>query len=396
MKVAIGHSEDFDSKDAVDEALDACAAMLGDLTPQAGLLYAAIDHDFQLILDRVMARYPGLDLVGCTTGGELSSSGGFAEDSLALMLFHSDAVRFGIGLGEGVGADPAGASRRAAAQAMAGLDAPVRLCIATPEGLGVEMTSILAALSEALGADVPVCGGLAADQLRFEQTFQFFRGSVHTDAIPVMLFAGPLSVATGIASGWQPIGKEHRVTQAEGNVVYTIDGEPPSRLWAHYFGDQAIHTITPHLGIAVYPERETGVDNPETGDEAGPFFMSAPARFREDGSMEVLNQIPSGAALRFADALRDDIIDGAAASIAQACRAYAGTRPDAALAFSCAARHLNLGTRVTEEAGLLRERLGDALPWIGFYTNGEFCPLPGSPRAQAHGGTFVTVLLGEG
>ncbi|GEM_PF-5821699 len=95
--------------------------------------------------------------------------------------------------------------------------------------------------------------------------------------------------------------------------------------------------------------------------------------------MEVLDHTPSGATIRFADALRNEILDGAAASIAQACAGYPGEHPDAALAFSCAGRRLNPGTRVTAEAGLLRERLGDALPRIGFYSNGEFCPLPDSP-----------------
>ena len=53
-------------------------ARLGGSTPQAGFLYAAIDHDFPVLLERVEARYPGLELIGCTTDGELSSSHGGA------------------------------------------------------------------------------------------------------------------------------------------------------------------------------------------------------------------------------------------------------------------------------------------------------------------------------
>ncbi|WP_456429734.1 FIST signal transduction protein [Rhodocaloribacter sp.] len=396
MNVAIGHSEDLDSKDAIDEALDACADRLGDRIPQAGLLYAAIDHDFPLILDRVAARYPGLDLIGCTTDGELSSTGGFAEDSLALMLFHSETVRFGIGLGEDVRADPAAASRRAVAQASKGLDAPVRLCITNPAGLGVDLATILATLSEALDGDVPVCGGLAGDQERFERTYQFFRGTVHTDAIPVLLFAGPLQVSTGVNSGWTPLGAWHRVTRAEGSVVYTINDQPAADFWKRYWGDL---NFSPSHMFAVFPDKkpENHRENPPVESAYGQenYYMCTPAGFREDKSMLVLNPIPSGAFVRFADATRNQVVAGAASSVAQARAGYPGDRPDAALIFSCAGRRSLLGTRITEESRVLREELGEGLSWIGFYTYGELCPFPDAPAQHSHNSTFVTILIGE-
>jgi hypothetical protein len=36
------------------------------------------------------------------------------------------------------------------------------------------------------------------------------------------------------------------------------------------------------------------------------------------------------------------------------------------------------------------------VPLIGFYSNGEVCPLAGQREARLHNCTFVTVLLGEG
>ena len=45
MIVATGRSEDLESADAIEEALDACAETLGGKTPGAGLLFAGITHD---------------------------------------------------------------------------------------------------------------------------------------------------------------------------------------------------------------------------------------------------------------------------------------------------------------------------------------------------------------
>jgi hypothetical protein len=384
MIATIGHSEDPDSADAINEALDQCTATLSGKTPQAGLLYAGIDHDHQALLDGVEARYPGLQLIGGTTHGELSSEG-FAEDSVVLMLFHSDRVEFGAGVGEGVRADPEGAARRAAVRAKDGLTQPVRLGLTVPEGLGLDMRAVTDTLTSELGAAASVCGGLAGDQVRFEQTYQFCNGRLYSDAVPVLLLAGPIRVATGVASGWVPMGEEHRLTQTEGQMIIEIDGEPVRDVWDRYFGSFEIRGSRNQF--AIYPD---GAE----GDALREFYLCAPSHFQEDGSLVTLNPVIEGARIRFADATRDQVLAAAGTSAASARASYVGT-PDAALVFSCAGRHAWLGTQVGREIGLLQKHVGAKVPTIGFYTYGEICPLPGSPTPYTHGTTFVTVLIGE-
>jgi hypothetical protein len=386
MIVVVGHSHDLDSADAIAEALDACAEALGRKTPQAGLLFAGIDHDHQALLDGIDARYPGVQLIGCTTHGELSSDC-ITEDSVVLMLFHSERVQFRVGVAEQARADPDGAAQRALAAARDGLAEPVRLGILLPEGLGVDSDKLLSAVSAELGADVPVCGGMAGDQTRFEKTYQFCNVQVYTDAVPVLLLAGPLHVATGVASGWEPMGRDHVATRVDGLVIHEIDGRPPRDVWTDYFG--TFDATGNRNFFAVYPDAASGADR---SDE---FYIAAPSHFQEDGSMVTLNPALHGARIRFAMATRDQILSGASTSSERARAAYGARTPDAALVFSCAGRHLALGTRVGKELGLLRRHVGEAVPAIGFYTYGEICPLPASPRPYTHGGTFVTVLIGE-
>lgn len=384
MIVATGHIEDLDSTDAIEEALEACVERLGDRTPRAGLLFAGIDHDHQVLVDAVEARYPGLPLIGGTGHGELSSEG-FAEDSVALMLLHSERVEFGTGVGEGVRADPEGAARGAAAQAKKGLTQPVRLGLTTPEGLGLDVKAVIDTIHAELGPDVPVCGGLAGDQVRFEQTYQFCNGRVYSDAVPVLVMAGPLRVATGVASGWVPIGDEHRLTKTEGQTIFEIDGEPVREVWDRYFGSFDLRGS--RNMFVLYPDGSEG-------DASREFYVCAASHFQEDGSMVTLNPVIQGARIRFADATRDQVLDAAGSSAESARARYEGT-PDAAFVFSCAARHAWLGTQVGRELGLLKEHVGADVPTLGFYTYGEICPLRGSATPYTHGSTFVTVLVGE-
>ena len=384
MIAALGHSEDLDSASALAEVLDRCAEQLGGKTPQAGLLFTGIDHDYQMVLDGIDARYPGVQLVGCTTHGELSS-GGFAEDSVVLMLFQSDHVEFGVGIGEDVFGDPAHAALTAVRMAQENLSKPVRLGITVPEGLGIDMKTVVDVIHDEIGPNAPLCGGLAGDQVRFEQTFQFCNGKVYSGAVPVLLFAGPLQAATGVASGWIPLGDEHRLTKVDGQAIVEIDGQPVRDIWMTYFGSFELRGSRNQF--AIYPD---GAD----GRESQEFYLCAPSHFLDDGSLITLNPVIPGARIRFSDATRDQVLDGARVSVENASARFAG-KPDAALVFSCAGRHALLGTRVSQEVGLLTDRIGADVPSIGFYTYGEICPLPDSPTPYAHGTTFVTVLIGE-
>lgn len=391
MVVVLGHSEELDSTDAIAEVLQQCTASLNGQVPQAGLLYAGIDHDFQVLLDGIEDQFPGIQLIGCTTHGEISSAG-FAEDSVVLMVLHGEQVQCRAGVGQGARTDPKGAAQRAVEAALDGLTAPVRLCLTHPEGLGIDADALLSTLCATLGPDVPVCGGMAGDQVRFEQTYQFCNGAVYTDAVPVLCLAGPLDVSTGVQSGWVPLGKSYRVTRVKGAVVSEIEGEPPRDFWMRYLG--SFDLTGTRSFFAVYPGG-TSVNDPTASEETRDYYPCAPSHFQEDGSMVTLNPVLPGSHIRFADATRDQVLAGAGASMAHARTTYPGTAPDVALVFSCAGRHALLGTRVGLESSQLREHIGAEVPTIGFYTYGEICPLPASPEPVTHGGTFVTVLIGE-
>lgn len=87
LKVAVGHSEDVDAKDAVLEVLEQCQETLNGLVPQAGILYSAMAFDYPVVLEHIMTVYPELELIGCTTDGEISSKLGCIEDSITLIFF---------------------------------------------------------------------------------------------------------------------------------------------------------------------------------------------------------------------------------------------------------------------------------------------------------------------
>ncbi|KPQ35520.1 MAG: hypothetical protein HLUCCA11_09730 [Phormidesmis priestleyi Ana] len=385
LKVVVGHSEDPESQYAVEEVLDHCRKDLCGLKPQAGILFAAIDFDYSLILDHINQAFPGIDLIGCTTDGEMSSILGFQQDSLALMLFSSDTVKISAGVGLGAKENPTLAAQQAVHQAT-GSDASPKVCIALPasyisDGSTTSGGEILKGLELALGNHVPILGGTAGDQYRFKSTVQFFRTEVLTNSIPILLFSGDIQVSYGTACGWTPIGQKGIVTRSKGTALYEIDGKPALEFYQRYLGDRPPTAETP---LAVYD------------GQSDLYYMRVPNTYDADsGQINFLGDIPQQSIIQLTDINRDEIVSAAEQSFTTALARYPGTAsPEAVLLFSCCCRRWLLGSRAKEEYQLVRNALSSSVPICGFYTYGEFAPLEPEGTTHYHQETFVTLLLG--
>ncbi len=392
FKAYVGHSNDPDSKFAVEEVLQQCLDALAGAVPQAGVLFAAFDFDHPLILDRIQTTFPGIELIGSTSNGEMSSVMGFQEDSLTLLLFCADRLEIRAGLGRGASKNIAVAVDEAIATATAKLSSPPQLCLTFPDGLTVSGVSMLEALKQGLGADVPIVGGIAADNYTFEQTYQFFQGEVTSDAVPILLFSGDLLYSYGVASGWQPIGKQSQVTKSEGNVVYEIDGQRALDFYEYYLG---IDWFTNGYAIHALAIFEADLTN---------FYLRAPVKYdRASGSITFFSDIPVGAIVQSTTAVRQDILQATATSLQSALAGYPGQSPALALFVSCAARRRILGTQAKAEIEIIQANLPNNLPYCGLYAYGEISPLVGTTsdrdsqdkETQFHNQTFVTLLLGD-
>ncbi|MGL5080240.1 MAG: FIST signal transduction protein [Microcoleaceae cyanobacterium] len=379
LKSTVGHSNDPDSRAAIAEILEQCVCDLAGVPPKAGILLAASSFDHALILHRICEVFPDIDLIGGTTDGEMSSVLGFEQDSLMLMLFCSDTITFSAGIGNDVSKDVIAATQSAVQQASVAHQEPIKFCITLPESLTTSGVLILDSLRQALGQHIPIFGGLTADP---RQTYQFFRTEVYNDAVPILLFSGPVLFSHGIASGWHPLGKPGTVTKAEKNIVYEIDGQPALEFYHRYLG-----TVPPSLE---YPLAVFDADSDSR-------YMRAPSGLYDPtvGSITFFGDIPVQSVVQITETTYDEILSASKLSTEQALENYPGQAPAAALLFSCVARRQILGSRACEEYELIQSCLTQNLPCFGFYSNGEIAPLEQQGLTHFHNETFITLLLGE-
>jgi hypothetical protein len=386
LKMAVGQTEELDGQIAAIEILKQCSEALAGAEPQAALLLASHDLDIDEFLAAVAREYPGLDLIGCTTLGPMSSVSAFVEGSTTLTLFASDVLDFTIGLGTHVAAGVRDAARQAVESAAARTDKDPALVIVTPSIEGIDPSLVTSEVAQVLGPDVPLFGGGAAPDFPMTTPWlggvQFYDDQVLTDSLPVLLVSGPLKVSIGVAHGWNPVGSTAVVTRSVDSRVYELDGEPILDFYRHYLGIDKEPAVANPLAIL----------DPETGR----YYLRAPMEYNdEDGSATSFGSIPQGSTVQLTMASIEQILGGTDTSVADALAGFPGTAmPEGALIASCAVRSFLLGSHTSAEIERIRTALGQDVPVAGFYAFGEIAPLDRDSAPRFHNETCVTVLIG--
>lgn len=382
IKAAMGQAEGIETLQTVNSVFARCEYQLQDIRPQAGIVFAATHFDHQLMLNQIHKRYPDLDLIGCTTSGEFSSNWGLSDDSISLMLFYSDDVEMKAGVGRNISIDPAAAAKSAVKQACEKLSRPPAIALTLPEAYTEESAPIMEMLHTELGSACPVFGGAAGTIWSESQTiYQFHDNEILEDALPILIFAGPLEYSYSIANSWRPIGGRATIVESSGREVKKIGSYTAVDFYQHYLGSHG--EPAREFTLAVYEK------------DSDRFYLRAPVDYHPDGSITFSESIPQGATVQLTEAVRDVIIEDTKASTARMLQATPDLQPAFALAFSCAFRKDMLGTRAEEELRILQDNLPRHLPINGFYSYGEIAPLARGRQSYLHGATLVTLLVGQ-
>lgn len=358
MRVKVAHSEDPSTGHAVREVLD---VLEPEGRPAALLVFAAMLYEHDALLAGLLDALGDVPLIGCSTDGELSSAGGFDEDSVVVVAFYEVQARVGAGRPLSSTLD------LAVSEALSGVEG-AGLAVVFPPGVALSGTLMVEQLERRCPEGVTIVGATAADQWTFRCSLQFCGREVAEDLLPV-LWLGGVTTDLGIAAGWEPVGPAGVVTDASHNLVRTIDGVPALSFFRRHFGDQ--HEPAPEFPLAMGQELRS------------PLSYDA-----KTGSVTFAASIPVGAEVRIAVADTAGIIEGSRASVTTAL-AHADA-PELLLFFSCAARKHVLGTRTPLEEGAIRE-LSSNIPFAGFYGYGEFVVQRG--RAEFFNETLVTVAI---
>ena len=196
-------------------------------------------------------------------------------------------------------------------------------------------------------------------------------------------------IGHGSAGGWDVFGPRRRITRAEGNVLFELDGKPALDLYKAYLGPEESQNLP---GSALlFPLRIADPKRPDTS------VVRTILRVDHDtGSMTFAGDMPRGWS---AQLMRGSIsrlcASAAEATHRAAAAADSSAGASAAILVSCIGRRLLLGQRIDEEIEAAETGLAQGCVPIGFYSYGEISPHKESGFCQLHNQTMTVTVVSE-
>jgi hypothetical protein len=356
-------------------------------TPNACWLFCAPLGGMEELMKGVCEGAATDQIIGCTTSGEISTSG-LSINSAVLGGIASSSIAFEIITVQGLEKDSVATGRRLA-ESFSGIP---RLLQIFSDGLTGNGCGILRGISDILGNHVPVTGAAAGDNGNFKKTLQFGCGRIFSDAVCGIAFYGDFGLGVSARSGWSPIGLPKQVTRAIGKVVYELNGEPALDVYERFLGLHA--EKLPAIGVE-YPLGF--MKHSRGGEQEAHFVLRASMSVdHQERSIRFAGEIPEGAMVNLTCGDKTSILEAAGMAAREARSAIGITTPEVIFCFSCMARRIVLGSRTAEEIARIRAEFGPEIPIVGFYSYGEFCPVAGPEAINClHNESITLSVLGS-
>lgn len=277
-------------------------------------------------------------VIGCSTCGEILFSDnhqGVYQNSMVASLVEIDTNYFKTELFEGNNLSSYELGQKAGAWGMDCFSRPSFILMIG--GLSANGQEIVEGILNIVGNDTVIFGGLAGDDSAFKDTFVFNSNQILNNGISVIAFDASKIEITGIASsGWVGIGSDKLVTNAKGNIVYTIDDMT------------ALDVYLQNLNIHENELPEIGVEYPLLIKRDGKEVLRAVVGInKEDRSLIFAGTVPKGSFVSFSTSPGFEVVEHTKNEIHK----FYQSNPDFDLLilFSCMARHLALGPVISEE-----------------------------------------------
>lgn len=254
------------------------------------------------------------------------------------------------------------------------------------DGSNVNGSELIAALNEKTKNKIPISGGLAGDEARFEKTLVGLnQNPLPGNIIGIGFYGESIKIGHGTMGGWEGFGPEREVTESEYNVLYRIGDKAALDIYKEYLGKYAVElpgaALLFPLSIRVKEEDQPVVRTILSIDE-------------EKKSMTFAGDMPQGALVRFMKANLDRVIDASAEAAKNSIIDFEDP-PELAILVSCVGRKLVMGQRTDEEVEAVREIFGNETVITGFYSYGEMSPHNPNARCELHNQTMTITTFSE-
>ncbi len=384
-KVGVGESKRTDSFEAGSEAARIALNRAGIDKCNFVFLHATAGYNQPELLMGVRSITGDTPLSGCSGEGIITQAGPEGEviftqagtkkgiDAAGVMVISSDEIKFVNYAGKDLKYDSKKAGEKIGRKIVKDNIEKPRVLMMYLDGLTVNVKEFFHGIDTVVQKPLVFCGGLAADDFTYSNTYQYHNDHVLSDAASCVLISGDAKIELGVSHGCYPIGLEKTITKRKSNTVYEINHEPIWSFFKQYLDpdmeefNNEVNTFI-GLGEILSQDLTTEYDN---------HIIRSPVSQNPDGSLNFATEIDEGTHVHLIR--RDaDKISMNAKKVAERIKARLGDKkPIAVLHIDCSGRgKMFFGNDVKEKGiNVIQNVLGKDIPWLGFYSYGEISPI---------------------
>ncbi|KAA3638419.1 MAG: hypothetical protein DWQ02_05165 [Bacteroidetes bacterium] len=350
--------------------------------PTLAIVFSSINQDIAAI-QAIFSHYE-IDLLGCTTAGEIVDDGLY-EESIAVLLFDINKDYFRVIQKPYEYPDVEKVASEIGKESKELFDKPGLIVLTS--GLAINAEKMISGFRKALQGNVPIYGGLAGDDLRMHETYVFSAKDLSKKGICSLIIDTEKISINGLAtSGWEAVGIENTVTEAQGNKVLGINGEKAFTVFSRYFGfsldgdsDQD-KLITLQTNYPFQFIREEGYKVLRS-----PLLVDI-----DEGSITIAGSVKKGDKFKFSYSPGFEVIEKTINEFGSFKNKI--EEADGIILFSCKGRHGAFGPLLEKEIKGIHHFWKK--PLIGFLSYGEIGDL-GNGICEFHNETCSLVILKE-
>ena len=372
-------SKNMDAEEAAHKLYDDAVDDLGKHDADLGILLSSTNFDVDELVSQLGEKMFETvdDWVGGTTSGEIFNS----ESTLGgavLVLLDLDDTKIDVSISRNVHEEPKDSGKKAVNGAtddefhesdknkliftiMSGL---------TLEEPGVEF-KVLKGISDEIGSGVPVVGGSAGDDGKFEENYQIFNGGVYKNSVITVSFLSDMEIITGKEHGFNNKVESGVISSTEGRVIQEINGTPADEFYADAIGieKEKLHeTFEAPTGAELSKAMKFALEYGLAEElSTGELRLMTPVQATEDGGLFMTVEVEESSLIHIVEGDEDSLVNAGK-------EAFINRDEDLEPIFSmvadCTCRNMALSEEsLSKETSRLHEFLD--CPVAGFYSYGE-------------------------
>jgi len=225
--------------------------------PQMELVvfFCSSDYDLDALADEMRRLFAGVQVVGCTTAGEIGPAG-YCDHSLSGASFSATEFRAVSGLLSHLQQFRISTGQAFTMQLMQGLAYKVphsmmdsSFALLLIDGLSIREEPVTRSVQSTLGR-IPLIGGSAGDGTRFKKTLVYSEGKFHGDGAVLTLVTTTLPFRLFKTHNFEPTSERLVVTEADParRLVREINGRPAALEYARIVGIDVHQLNLTHFG----------------------------------------------------------------------------------------------------------------------------------------------------